>query len=369
MSIYRMLAIARKEFRHISRDLRTLFLVAISPAFLLLTISYIFVLDVQQVNLAVWDLDGSFLSRRYVAALTADGDFRVYTLVASYAELDRLLLAGRVDCGLVIPSGFERDLQAGRQAQVQAVVDGADPIAANQTVFGLSQRTVAFATQFHVPSPLVSGPDLRSKVWYNPTLKSLTSMVPGLMAIVLCMPVLALALALAREKESGSFESLIATPIRGPEYLVGKLAAYLASGLVSALLVWLVAVLYFKVPFRGNVSLYFLLAADYLLAGMGFSLLIANFVRSQQTAMFLVLMVFFVPGFFVAGLVTPVDTSSLGSRLVAYALPVTHFIAISRGVFLKGLGPGSLAFPASALLGIGAGGLIPSLFLFRKRLG
>jgi len=370
MSIHRTLTIARKEFRHIFRDLRTFFLVTVSPAFLLLTLSYIFVLDVQQVVIAVWDLDGSTLSRRYVAALTADADFRIQVWVTSYSELDRLLEAGRVDGGLVIPPGFEAALRAGRQTQVQAVMDGADPIAASQAVFSLSQRTAAFAASLPAPPPrIVGGLDLRGEAWYNPTLKSLISMVPGLIPIVLCMPALALALALTREKETGSFESLIATPVRGPEYLGGKLLAYLVNGLVSVFLVWMVAVLYFRVPFRGAFSLYGLLAADYLMAGMGFSLLIANFVRSQQTAMLLVLVLFFVPSFFVAGLITPVDTGSLGSRMVAYSLPTTHFILINRGVFLKGLGIEALVSPAAALLGMGVGGFVLSLLLFRKRLG
>ena len=132
--------------------------------------------------------------------------------------------------------------------------------------------------------------------------------------------------------------------------------------------VWLVAVAYFRVPFAGELSLYLLLAADYLLASMGYSLLISNFVRSQQTAMFLVLMIFFVPAFYVAGLIAPVDAGSFGSRLVAGVLPASHFITISRGVFLKGLGVEPLAGPALILCGMGTGGLLVSLLLFRKRL-
>ncbi len=370
MSIHRTLAIARKEIRHILRDLRTFFLVTVSPAFLLLTLSYIFVLDVQQADLAVWDLDGSPLSRRYVAVLTADGDFRVRAPATSYTELDRLLLAGEVDGGLVIPQGFEAGLQAGRQVQVQVVLDGSDPIAASQTFFSLQQRTVAFAAPFRAsPTLVVGGLEVRGEAWYNPALKSLISMVPGLIPIVLSMPALALALAFTREKEVGSFESLIVTPVRGTEYLAGKLFAYLSSGLVSVLLVWLIAVLYFRVPFRGSPLLYLLLGADYLLASMGFSLLIANFTRTQQTAMLLVLMIFFIPSFFVAGLITPVDTSSLGSRIVAYSLPTTHFIAVSRGLFLKGLGGEALLLPAAVLLGMGGLGFASGLLLFRKRLG
>jgi ABC-type multidrug transport system permease subunit len=370
MSLRRTLAILRKEFRHIFRDLRLFFLVTVSPAFLLLLLANLFILDVQQIEIAVWDLDRSVLSRRMVAALTADGEFQVRTWVHSYSELEQLLRAGRVDCGLVIPGGFARQLEAGGPAPVEAVVDGSDPIAAIQAVFSLNQRTAAFASEgTGAGAPTSVLIDVRSEAWYNPALKSLVSMVPGLAAIVLCMPALALALALTREKEVGSFESLIATPVRGMEYLLGKLGAYLACGILGVFPVWLVAALYFRVPFRGDFLLYLTLSAVYFLAEMGFSLIVANFVHNQQTAMLLVLTVFFVPSFFIAGLILPVDTHNVLSTIVSYALPTTHFVAISRGVFLKGVGPAPLQTHILILLGMGVGGLLLSLLLFRKRLG
>jgi ABC-2 type transport system permease protein len=367
MSLRRTFAIARKEFRHITRDLRTVLLVTISPAFLLLLLSYIFAFDVEYIEFALWDLDESMLSREYVAALTADGDFQIRAEASSYAEIEELMLIGRVTGALVIPPGFEAALRAGRRARVQAVVDGSDPIATRQAAFELEQRTRAFAASCEPCTPASGSLDLRTDIQYNPTLKSLTSMVPGLMAVVLCMPALALALALTREKETGSFESLIATPVQGAEYLVGKLAAYIVTGLVSVCLAWLVATLYFRVPFRGSFAAYLFLAVLYLMASMGFSLLVANFVESQQTAMFVVLMVFFVPSFFITGLIAPVDARSLFSQLAGYALPSTHFIAISRGVFLKGLGIVSLVVRALTLTMMGLGGLLISMALFRKQ--
>jgi ABC-2 type transport system permease protein len=175
------------------------------------------------------------------------------------------------------------------------------------------------------------------------------------------------ALALTREKETGSFENLIVTPVRGPEYLFGKLLAYGVSGVASAVLAWLVATLWFRVPFRGSFLAFLLLAADYMVASMGVSLVVANFVRNQQTAMFLILMVFFVPSFFVAGLILPVADEPV-ARAIAYGLPATHFITISRSLFLKGLGPGALWKPACILLGMGIVCQAVSLVLFEKKL-
>jgi ABC-type multidrug transport system permease subunit len=209
--------------------------------------------------------------------------------------------------------------------------------------------------------------EVRSRACYNETLKSLISMVPGLMAVILCMPALALALALTREKETGSLENLIATPVRGTEYLLGKLLAYEISGTASVVLTWLVATLWFRVPFRSDFPAFLLLAADYMIASMGISLVVANFVRNQQTAMFLILMVFFVPSFFIAGLILPIADDPI-ARAIGYVLPTSHFITICRSAFLKGLGPVASWKPALTLLGIGAICQIASLVLFKKKL-
>jgi ABC-type multidrug transport system permease subunit len=192
-------------------------------------------------------------------------------------------------------------------------------------------------------------------------------MVPGLLAVVLSMPALALALALAREKELGSFEGLVVTPVRGLEYLGGKLLTYGVSGVVSGMLAWLVAVFWFRVPFRGSLMEFLFFTADYVVASMGISLLVANFVQSQQTAMFLILMIFFIPSFFLSGLLRPVAEGPIAGA-VANALPSTHFITISRGVFLKGLGLAGLSGPALALLGLGLVCQAISLRLFDKKL-
>ena len=368
MSPHRLFAITRKEFHHVTRDARTLFLVTIAPAFLLFTLAYVFSMDAEHFNLIVLDQDKTSLSRRYVADLASDGTFHVAAYVDRYAEIDAWLQAGRAHAALVIPPGTADAVGARRPAPVQAILDGLDAIAAGQAISQLNGRTSAFAMTL---APQVNGPapgslDVRGVAWYNPPLKSLVGMVPGLMALVLVMPALALSMSLTREKELGSFEGLAATPIRGLEYLLGKLLTYMGFGLLSVLPMMLVAIVWFRVPFRGSLLTFLLLACCYFLASEGVSVLVANFVRSQQTAMLIVILVFFVPSFFLAGLILPVDTSSPVSSAVAVALPATHFIVIARGVFLKGLGIGDLAWPTMTLLTIGGGTMVLSLALFRK---
>jgi ABC-2 type transport system permease protein len=373
MSLDRLMAIARKEFHHVTRDVRTLFLVTIAPAFLLWTLAYVFSMDVEHFNLIVLDQDKTSLSREYIADLTSDGTFRVVAYVAGYEEIDEWLEAGRAHVALVIPPETAAALQAHRPAPVQAIVDGVDSIAASQTISQLGGRTSAFALTL-VPSSRGGGPgafrslDVRSLAWYNPPLKSLVSMVPGLVALVLTMPSLALALGLSREKELGSFEGLVATPIRGLEYILGKMVTYVGFGLLSLFPVVLVATLWFHVPFRGSPLSLIALTLCYLLASLGLSVLAANFARSQQTAMLIVILVFFVPSFFLAGLILPIDTGSFVAQAVSFMLPTRHFIVICRGVFLKGLGVMTLLPPALTLLGIGGGTLALSLALFRKQI-
>jgi ABC-2 type transport system permease protein len=368
-SLRRLAAVVRKEVFHICRDPRTLFLVTVSPAFLLFLLSYIFSLDISHFRLALLDLDRTSVSRSYVSTLTSDGELILAQAVAGLKDILPLLRAGDVDAGLVIPPGFADAINGGQPVQVEIIVDGTDPFGGKQVSASLGARSTAFAADtgasiaLHRQQPI----EVRSEAWYNAGLQSLLSMVPGLMAIVLLMPTLAFSLALAREKETGTLEGLLVTPVSGLEYIAGKLVAYIAAGLVSTLLALLVATLWFKVPFRGSLGIYLLLAASYFLACMAVTLVLTNFVKSQQTAMFVVLLIFLVPSFFLAGLISPVSTASLGSMLPSYVLPSTHFVQISRTMFLKGLGLSYMPLPALILLGTGLGGLLLGLRLFRKR--
>jgi ABC-2 type transport system permease protein len=314
------------------------------------------------------DEDRSALSRQYLTTLTSDGEVRLVALVSDVPAAQRLLVDGRADIVLVIPPGFAADATARRPVAIQALVDGSDSISASSTLFDISARTAAFNARVVLSGLTTQGLpiEVRNHVWYNPGLKSVVSMVPGLLAPVLNLSAMAVALAMAREKELGSFESLVATPAQGIEYILGKLVTYLVYGVISSIIATAIAIIWFNVPFRGNPLDYLLLTAIYLVATMGFGLLVANFVSSQQAAMLTVLLVFFVPSFFLSGLVLPISTRSWGSQLVSYALPATHFVTISRALFLKGSGIMDLLSPTLVLLGMGGGSLGLAITLFRK---
>lgn len=369
MLIRRTVAVARKELRHIVRNRLNLFLVVVSPAFLLFTLAYVFSFDVDHAALAVLDLDKSRVSRAYVTGLTSGDSLSVAAFAEDYAAIERLLVANAVEAALVIPPDFSERLQGDGAAQVQVIVDGSNPQVARQSIGKVSAASSAVVFSLR---PIAGRPnppfEVRSRVWYNDTLKSLISMVPGLLGVVLALPALVLSLSLTREKELGMLEGLLATPIRGIEYLLGKMSAYALMGIGSVLLSWLVAVAWFRVPFRGEMGTLILLTLAYFMASMGFSLFICTWISSQQTAMFTVMMVFFVPSFFLTGLIDPISSESFGAWLTSAALPGTHYITIARGLFLKGVPLSLLAGPSLILLGMGLIALLVSVGIFKKRL-
>ena len=289
--------------------------------------------------------------------------------VSSYEEVEATLRSGKADFVLVIPDGFEEKLLGGKTAHVQAVFDATDSIRTPQINGFLVARSNAFSSDVLLRGRVLDGRpvELRAVHWYNPGMLSTVGMVPGLTAIVLSMPALAFGLSLARERELGSFEGLITTPVQGTEYLLGKSFAYISLGLISALPTWLTAILVFRVPFRGSFPLYLLMTALYLGSTIGLVTALSPVLKSQQVAFFVVLAFFFVPSFFVSGLITPILSQGWG-RLSSDIFPSTHYMTIARGIFVKGLGIRDLIRPTLFLGGMYVAGTVIALLSFRKRL-
>jgi ABC-2 type transport system permease protein len=367
MSIRRFISVLVKEYRYILREPRTLWMVFLSPAFVLVALSTIFISGSGRIHLALWDQDRTPLSRQFVTALSSDDDFSV-GYASGYEEIDTLLVKRSVDAAVIIPPGFAYTIQEGDAAPVQVILDGVDTFVAGQAIGSLLGHAADFGLalnrQFSTSSPPLQ---IRAQSAYLPDTAERESMIPALISIVFSLPVMAAALALTRERESGSLESLVATPVRSLEYLGGKLVAYVTAALVGLLPVWLVAVLLFEVPFRGSPLLLVLLTTDFLLASVGMALFIGNLARSQQTATVIALFVFFVPGFFLTGMIDPLDTTDLASTAISYALPSTHFVTICRAIFLKGATLAEVWRPALALLALSVAWVGFGALTFKKR--
>ena len=368
MSIKRLASILTKEYRHIFREPRTLWMVFLSPAFVLIPLSMVFTAGTRQIDLAGWDQDRTTVSRQFVATLSSDADFSVKR-VSGYEEIESSLTGRHIDAGLVVPPGFADTVQAGDTASIQVILDGVDTAVAGKTTSSLLGHAADFGAQlskqYLVPAPPVQ---IKPQSAYLPSAAERDSMVSGLIPIVFSLPVIAAALALAREREKGTLEALVATPVRGLEYLGGKLIAYVTASLVGLLPVWLTASLLFDVPFRGSPILLVILTADFLMASVGLAIVIGNLVRSQQAATVLSLFIFFVPAFFLSGLTDPIDTTDLLSTIVSYVMPSTHFVTICRALFLKGASLLDLWRPSVMLLSLSSLWTALATLTFKKRI-
>jgi ABC-2 type transport system permease protein len=378
MNIRRTWAVTRKEARHIVRDRRTFLLVLISPVFLLLVMAYTFMVDIDQVAVAVMDRDGTALSRRFMAGLGASGDVLVRFIAEGYADLERWLMTSEAKACVVIPPGFEQDLLTGKETSLQVLVEGTEPTTANtamQHVVGYTRQFALATVRDHaarngliVDDAAMSPIELRLRTLYNPTLRAVIGFLPALIAMVMGMPAVTTTLALTREKEHGTLEQLIASPIRRSELLVGKLIPYVFSGLLGVASCVIVAVFWFGAPFRGSLLLYLVLSTDFLLASLAIALVMSVFVKTQQAAQLGAMLVFFFPGFFLSGIFYPLVSMQPIMKMEAYMVPTTHYVLISRGVFLKGQGLESLWPYALALLGMGVLFMGLAILLFKKKL-
>ena len=378
MNLLRVWAVMRKEMRHIMRDRRTFVLVTVSPVFLLVIMAYTFMVDIEHVAVAVMDRDATPLSRRYLAGLGGTGDVLVRYVANDYQQLERWLMTSEAKAAIVIPPGFEADLQAGQETQVQVLVEGTEPMTANtamQHVGGYTQqfalelaREAAARAGLLVDETSLAPIELRMRTWYNPTLKMVIGFLPALIAMVMGMPAVTTTLALTREKEHGTLEQLIATPIRRSELLVGKLIPYVLSGLLAVVMCVIVAVYWFGSPFKGSFLLYLVLAVAFLFASLAIALVMSVFVKTQQAAQLGAMLVFFFPGFFLSGIFYPLVSMEPLMKMEAYMVPTTHFVYISRGVFLKGQGLDALWPYTLALLAMGIVFLLLAILLFRKKL-
>lgn len=366
----RLLAVSRKEVLQLRRDPRSLILAFLLPVALLVFFGYAITWDVTDIRMAVVDQDRTRASRELVDAFRSSGRF---TLVASprrTADIGPLLDRGTVRLALVVPPRFAADLGAGRTAVVQAIVDGSD---ANTATIALGY-TQAIAQQYsaqillgtrRVTLPVTAD----TRIWYNEELASRNMIVPGLVAVIMMIIAgLLTSLTIAREWERGTMEQLAATPVTRLEVVLGKLLPYLAIGLVDVAVCSVVGVLLFHVPFRGSV-LYLAGTSFAFLAGtLGLGLFISAVARSQLLATQIGMIVTFLPGFLLSGFMFAIETMPLPLRLITYLVPARYFLVVTRGLFLKGVGPEVLWSQGVLMILFAVAGLGLAVRAFRKEL-
>lgn len=367
--------LVRKERRQLLRDPRTRMIVFVAPIVQLIVFGYAVNTDIRDVATVVVDHDVTPDSRRLVDAFTASGRFRVVGRGTRSAATLEGLETGAAVVALEIPAGFAADLTAGRSPAVQVLVDGTNSntgtIAlgyANRIVQRFAEEAGTALAARRGIEPLPAGVDLRARAWYNPDLRSRDYNVPAVIgAILMLMCLLLTSLAVAREREAGTLEQLMVTPLTPAELMLGKTLPVSVVGLIDLALVTTVAVAWFGIPFRGSLLALLVAALVYIVAGLAFGLLISTVSRTQQEA-FMTMFLFFLPAIILAGFLYPVHTMPAFFRWLSLLDPVRHFLTIVRGIFLKGQGMADLWPEFLVLAGMAVGALGLAVGRFRRSL-
>lgn len=376
MSFRHLKAITRKEIFHILRDRMTLVLVLLTPTVMLFIMAYAITVDIRQVPIAVLDFDRSSISRSLIQQITAGEDLELHAQVNSFDEIEKMLVQGEIKAALIIDPNFSSDLVSLRGLPMQIIIDGTEPQSGAYAVDHIALRAEELINNqltnqiqtLGIEVESIQPIDLRVRTWYNPSLKPRVDLVPGLISMVLGLPALSVALTLAHEREHGTMEQLLATPISRIDLLVGKMIPYIFFGLLNVIMIPLVAIAWFRIPFNGNFLLYFLLSTVFLFAILALGTIVGVFMRTQAAALALSFLVIFFPGFFLTGIFFPIASMPEIARLEALALPGTHYAIITRGVFLPGVGLDILWPYAIMLLGLGLAFIAIAALFFRKKL-
>jgi ABC-2 type transport system permease protein len=371
--ILRTLSLIRKEFLHIIRDPRTLFVMFMMPVIQLVLLGYAATTDIEHLRTAVADGDKSEASRELINAYQASNYFDIALYVESEKELEYLVDAGQVKAGLIIPAGYGEEVASGEQTQVAFVIDGSDPSVAN-TVLAASQ-SVGQAQSMRImerttgidPEDL-PGVQVRPRVWYNPEMKSANFMIPGLMGMILyLLTALFTSMSIVREREQGTMEQLIVTPIKPLELIIGKITPYVFIAFISVLEVLAIGVFWFGVPIKGNLGLLLGLSALFLLTSLGIGIFISSVANTQQEAMLLVFLTMF-PTIFLAGFFFPIEAMPGWLQALTYIVPLRYMLVIIRGIILKGVGLQILRQEVIALIIFGIAITLLAATRFRKNL-
>jgi len=371
--LLRTLSLIRKEFLHILRDPRTLFVMFAMPIIQLVLLGYAATTDIEHLRTAVLDSDRSSASRELIEAYRASNYFDIVIHVESEQQLQHLVDSGRVRAGLVIPTGYSRELARGGQAQVAFVIDGSDPSVAN-TVFAAAQSVGQAQSMRIVEQTLGVAPDdlpgvqVRPRVWYNPEMKSANYMIPGIMGMILYfLTALFTSMSIVREREQGTIEQLIVTPVRPLELIVSKVTPYVFISFFDVLEVLAIGVFWFGVPIRGSLGLLLALAALFLLTSLGIGIFISSVANTQQEAMLLTFLTVF-PSVFLAGFFFPIEAMPGWLQALTYVVPLRYMLTILRGIILKGVGLRILYQEVIALAVFGVAIMLLAATRFRKRL-
>lgn len=370
----RIRAIIKKEFIQIMRDWRSLVVAVMLPVVLLMLYGYGIDLDVKHLRTAVLDQDNSRQSRKLLDSFQQSNYFDFVVRMDSYSELEEVLDYGKAKVAIIIPQGFAEDINRG-DANVQVVVDGSDASTASLAISYSSQIVGDYSKEVRIEeirsrgmdASATSGLDVRTRYWYNPELNSTDFIVPGLIAIILMLlSSLLTSMTIVRERERGTIEQVIVSPIRPNELMLGKLVPYVIIAFFDVLIVVAGARFIFDVPLRGSIPVLLVTSVIFLTSALGLGLLISSVSKTQLVAMTIAVMATMLPTILLSGFIYPISTMPKAIQYLTYAIPVRYYLEIVRGIFLRGVGLDVL-WPQAARLALGVALITASALTFSKK--
>ena len=371
-------AIARKEFIQIRRDRATIYMVFIFPLMMLILYGFGIRYDVKLVPMTVLDWNGGPEARRYVERFEHSPYFRIVSRASNYDDLQRDVDRGRARIGLVIPANFGERLGSNRKASVQVIVDGAD----NNTAIIAMNYVAAITNEYStgivldrmgpmlreagIPMPPV---EIEPRIWYNPDLESVQFIVPGIIAIIMMIVGTVLtAVTIVKEKEQGTIEQIVSSPIRRYELMAGKVLPYAVLSYLDFLLIVLASYLLFGVTIKGSVALLLITAFLYLVGVLGMGILVSTTTETQIAAMLTAILVSMLPSILLSGFIFPIRQMPPALQLLTLIVPARYFIEILRDIYLKGLGIEAFWREVLYIAAFGFGTIALAARRFQKRL-
>lgn len=374
----RIISVAKKEFIEIRRDPRTLAMVLTLPTVMLLIYGYAINFDIKSIKTVIYDLDKSRQSRELIGKFVNSGYFKIVDYIDTYNDINKYLDSGKARVAICIPNDFSRKLERKEVADLQTIVDGSDANTSTVAISYVGQIVQQYSFNIAIStlqnSGLVTGSgipviNIQNRVWYNPELKSVNFIVPGMMAMIIMMlGSILTALSVVSEKENGTFEKLIITPIRSYELVIGKILPFAILSFADVIFCLIVGRFWFKVPIRGSIVLLLCLSTMFLFSTIGLGLFISTISKTQRVAMIMAMLSSMLPTFLLSGFVFPIESMPKAIQLVTYFIPARYYLEILRGILLRGIGINVLVNNALCLLVYSFFMILISALRFRKKL-
>ena len=371
-NIKRTIAVIKKEFYQIKRDKRTIAIILLMPIMELLLFGYAASTSVDHISTVVYNNDIGTESRELLDNLTNSQYFNMNYMANSMGDVQKYIDDGYAKAGVVIPPEYSKNIKSGKTAQIQLIVDGSDPTTA-QTILSSAGSVVQSMSvkiiESSSPNITISQPfDLRSRVWYNADMSSINFNVPGLIGVILQTVTLMLtSFSIVREREKGTMEQLIVTPISKMELMVGKIIPYVIIGFIDIILALILSIFWFKVPVAGSIALLLFFSVIFLFSALGIGLLISTISKSQLQAMQLS-MFMIMPNILLSGYMFPREAMPKIIQVISNVFPLTYFIKVLRGTILKGNGFSSLKNEFIILVVFGVTVLSIATLKFKKKI-